>query len=101
MKPNDRRCVSCRKVASKQEFWRVVRVHSAQQLSPPVVQLDHGMGRSAYLCPQVRCLQAAQKKDRLGRVLKAPIAEQLYKTLWERLTDAQPIPPTRAGKQVF
>ncbi|NES45910.1 MAG: YlxR family protein, partial [Moorea sp. SIO2C4] len=26
MKPNYRRCLSCRKVAPKQEFWRIVRV---------------------------------------------------------------------------
>ncbi|MBW4692942.1 MAG: YlxR family protein [Lyngbya sp. HA4199-MV5] len=87
MKPNDRRCVSCRKVAPKAEFWRIVRVQSAQRHSPPTVQLDQGMGRSAYLCPQANCLQLAQKKDRLGRALKAPVADQLYKTLWQRLSD--------------
>lgn len=48
------------------------------------VQLDQGMGRSAYLCPQASCLQAAQRKDRLGRALKVVIPENIYKTLWER-----------------
>jgi len=80
MEPNYRRCVSCRKLESKQAFWRIVRVYPARQ-----VQLDQGMGRSAYLCPQASCLTAAQKKNRLGRSLRALVPEQLYETLWQRL----------------
>ncbi|NEO69676.1 YlxR family protein [Moorena sp. SIO3H5] len=80
MKPNYRRCLSCRKVAPKQEFWRIVRVYPSRK-----VQLDQGMGRSAYLCPQVSCLAAAQKKNRLGRSLRASVPKNLYETLWQRL----------------
>ncbi|HEY9907214.1 MAG TPA: YlxR family protein [Thermosynechococcaceae cyanobacterium] len=80
MSPNDRRCVSCRRVAPKSEFWRVVRPHPSQ-----IVTLDEGMGRSTYLCPQASCLQIAQKKNRLGRSLKAPIPEGIYRSLWQRL----------------
>ncbi len=80
MKPNYRRCVSCRQVAAKESFWRIVRVYPSQQ-----VQLDRGMGRSAYLCPQASCLEAARKKNRLGRSLKAPVPEHIYQSLWQRL----------------
>jgi predicted RNA-binding protein YlxR (DUF448 family) len=80
MLPNYRRCVSCRQIAHKSAFWRVVRVFSSHQ-----VQLDEGMGRSVYLCPQESCLQAAQKKDRLGRSLKTAVPEELYQLLWQRL----------------
>lgn len=80
MKPNYRRCISCRRVALKQEFWRIVRVYPSGQL-----QLDQGMGRSAYLCPQSSCLQLAQKKNRLGRSVHTLVPESLYKTLWQRL----------------
>lgn len=80
MKPNYRRCSSCRKVALKQEFWRIVRVYPLGEL-----QLDQGMGRSAYLCPEASCLQAAQKKNLLGRSLRTPVPEALYHTLWQRL----------------
>jgi len=79
---NFRRCLSCRQTGAKGEFWRVVRVYPNHQ-----VQLDQGMGRSAYLCPQTSCLTAAQKKNRLGRSLKAPIPDQLYQQLWNRLTE--------------
>lgn len=80
MKPNYRRCISCRRVGLKQEFWRIVRIYPSGQL-----QLDWGMGRSAYICPQATCLQAAQKKNRLGRSLHTPVPEALYQTLWQRL----------------
>ncbi|WP_096621468.1 YlxR family protein [Calothrix sp. NIES-3974] len=82
MKPNYRRCISCRKVGLKQEFWRIVRVFPSGQ-----VQLDEGMGRSAYLCPQADCLQIARKKDRIGRSLRTPVPEAIYQTLSERLTN--------------
>ncbi|QZZ22623.1 YlxR family protein [Leptothermofonsia sichuanensis E412] len=84
MEPNYRRCLSCRKVAHRSEFWRIVRVYPSQ-----TIELDQGMGRSAYLCPQASCLQAAQRKDRLGRVLKVPVPESIYNALWSRLAQGQ------------
>ncbi|MBF2065700.1 MAG: YlxR family protein [Calothrix sp. C42_A2020_038] len=87
MKPNYRRCLSCRKIALKQEFWRIVRVFPSGQ-----VQLDEGMGRSAYICPNTTCLGVAQKKNRLGRVLHAPVSEELYQRLWQRLAQADSQP---------
>lgn len=86
MQPNYRRCISCRRVALKQEFWRIVRVYPSGQL-----QLDWGMGRSAYICPQASCLQLAQKKNRLGRSLRVKvIPSAMYQTLWQRLSTKPP-----------
>ena len=83
--PNHRRCLSCRKAAPKSVFWRVVRVHPSR-----LIQLDQGMGRSAYLCPTAACLKAAQKKQRLARVLKTAVPESIYETLWQRLEAIAP-----------
>ena len=80
MKPNYRRCISCRQVNLKQEFWRIVRVFPSGK-----VQLDQSMGRSAYICPQESCLQAAQKKNRLGRSLHGTVPDTVYQTLWQLL----------------
>ncbi len=80
MKPNYRRCISCRTVAPKSELWRVVRVHDSGQ-----VQLDEGMGRSAYLCKTADCLHEAQKKKRLGRSLRTAVPDTLYDQLVQRL----------------
>lgn len=80
MPKNDRRCVSCRKIGSRSEFWRVVRCHPSKE-----VQIDLGMiclqGRSAYLCQTAECLELAQKKNRLGRSLKTPICDRIYHEL--------------------
>lgn len=84
MKPNYRCCASCRKIAPKEAFWRVVRLYPSHQ-----VQLDRGIGRSAYLCREAECLKAAQKKNRLGRSLKAPVSDELYQTLWQRLATSE------------
>ena len=87
MEPNYRRCISCRTVDAKSAFWRVVRRHSDR-----VVQLDTGMGRSAYLCPTASCLQAAQRKRRLDRALKAAVPQEVYAALWQRLKPDSPGP---------
>ncbi|MBE9138548.1 YlxR family protein [Nodosilinea sp. LEGE 07088] len=84
MTPNYRRCVSCRRVAPKEAFWRIVRVYDDRS-----VCLDRGMGRSVYLCPQVDCLRQAHQKNRLGRALKANVPEEIYQTLWQRLETAE------------
>jgi hypothetical protein len=80
MKPNLRRCVSCRTIADKSAFWRIVRVHPTH-----VVQIGSGMGRSAYICQQPECVKAAQRKNRLGRALKATVPEVIYETFWQQL----------------
>jgi uncharacterized protein len=75
-----RRCVSCRKVALKTEFLRVVKCHPTNK-----VEIDRGnalfQGRSAYICPTDECLQSAQKKNRLGRSLKAQVRDEIYQQL--------------------
>ncbi|WP_425215804.1 YlxR family protein [Tumidithrix helvetica] len=81
-------CVSCRKIAPKSEFWRVVRLHSDSpeaSATNPEIGLDKGMGRSAYICPNLQCLQQAQKKNRLGRSLHAQIPPQIFELLKARL----------------
>jgi uncharacterized protein len=82
MEVNYRCCVACRKVAHRQSFWRIVRVHPSHE-----VCLNSGMGRSAYLCPEENCLKTAQKKNRLGKALKASIPDSLFDQLAHRLVE--------------
>lgn len=99
MQPNYRRCISCRRVGPKTEFWRVVRVYPDR-----TVRLGEGMGRSAYLCPQADCLRQAQKKSRLGRALKVNVPEDIYQRLWHQLEDSgaksTAIAPSPPGSKV-
>lgn len=85
MKPNYRRCISCRRLELKNGFWRVVRLHSCG-----LVKIDQGMGRSAYICPTESCLKIARQKNRLGRILKASVEEEIYNILWQRLRNEDP-----------
>lgn len=97
MQNNYRRCISCRTVAPRHEFWRIVRTHPLKS-----IQLDHGMGRSAYLCPNANCLKAAQKKNRLGRALKAPVPDAIYTVLEQRLeSNTQARPESKHPTQAF
>ena len=88
-----RRCVSCQCIALRDNFWRVVRVPIAMKdehlpnsnLQQFQIQLDDGMGRSAYVCQKVECLQLAQKKNRLGRSLRTPVPPEIFDILKSRL----------------
>jgi len=76
MQKNYRRCISCRRVAPKQSFLRIVKSHSDNQ-----VQIGWGMGRSAYLCFEENCLEKAKKKNRLQKSLRISIPEKIYSDL--------------------
>jgi predicted RNA-binding protein YlxR (DUF448 family) len=81
--------VACRTLRDRRELWRVVR-----QAEGGVV-LDQGMGRSAYLCPQLSCLEEARKRRRLQRALRCPLDERLLDVLMQRLSNEalRPTPP--------
>lgn len=75
MKPNERRCISCRVVAPKTQFLRVVREPAGD------IVLNRGAGRSAYICPNPVCVNLAQKKKRLERALKTTVPASIYEAL--------------------
>jgi uncharacterized protein len=96
--PNLRRCISCRCLAPKHQFWRVVRLaetgnvqlsqpHPQANIQPAYQSETRLMGRSAYLCPQRDCLETAQKKNRLAKALKTQVPPEIYIQLGQRLTD--------------
>ena len=77
---NHRLCISCRKTAHRDTLWRIVKTFPDHR-----VQLDSGMGRSAYLCPTLSCVTAAQKKNRLARALRTAVRPEVYQQLRARL----------------
>ncbi|MEM7759284.1 MAG: YlxR family protein [Cyanobacteria bacterium P01_A01_bin.40] len=78
---NYRQCVSCKKIALKDSFWRIVRISSSYE-----IKLDRGIGRSAYLCPNVECLTHAKNKNRLNSALRTKVPDDIYQNLQERLS---------------
>jgi uncharacterized protein len=87
MKPNVRRCISCRLIAPKVQFLRVVREHSTGDL-----ELNQGMGRSAYICLTSDCILLAHKKKRLDRALRTTVPPDFYPKLWSCLKGEEPWP---------
>ena len=78
-RPVLRRCVSCRELFERTELWRVIR------LAKGGIQLDHGEGRSAYLCPSPTCLDDARRRKRLQRALRCQVADSILNDLETRL----------------
>ena len=73
-----RQCMGCRERKAKRELIRVVRGTDG------TVSLDFGgklNGRGAYVCPNVQCLQKAQKAKSLERSLEVPIPNAVYDQL--------------------
>ncbi len=85
MPPNHRCCISCRRLAHRSEFLRIVRQHPDRTIT-----IGSGMGRSAYLCLAPDCIQLAQKKNRLSRALRAPVPPEIYQQIYEQLSPSAP-----------
>ena len=80
-----RQCMGCRERKAKKELIRVVRGTDG------VVSLDFSgklNGRGAYLCPDIRCLQKAQKAKSLERSLEVPIPDEVYDRLVKEMEAA-------------
>ncbi|MFS8854289.1 YlxR family protein [Synechococcus sp. H55.2] len=75
-----RRCVGCRQLFPRSQLWRLVRQFDSHQ-----VLLDQGMGRSAYVCRRLECLQAARRKQQMSRALKAPVPDSVFQRLEQQL----------------
>jgi len=86
-RPVLRQCVACRRVADRGELLRVVR------LAGGGLALDAGMGRSAYLCPTVHCLEEARRRKRLQRSLRTPVADSIVAGLQARIEASGPATP--------
>ena len=74
-----RRCVTCRELLDRRRLWRVIR------LADGGLALDHGMGRSAYLCPTRDCLEEARRRKKLQKGLRCQVADSIYAALEQRL----------------
>ena len=78
-RPVLRRCVACRQLLDRRQFWRVIRDHQDGVL------LDQGMGRSAYLCPNEDCLEEARRRKRLQKALRCQVPDAVFEALEQRL----------------
>ena len=69
----DRKCVGCGKIKDRQELIKITKTNDGIFVNPD----NKKFGRSAYLCYNNACIEAAFKKNKIARVLKTSIPEDL------------------------
>jgi len=75
----ERTCIACKHKTDQVSFWRVARDLEGR------VALWKGLGRSAYICKRLECLEGAMAKGRLERALKGAVSNEDKRVLREEL----------------
>lgn len=71
----ERKCVGCGQVKNRDELIKITRQNAGTE-----VVINHSnkiFGRSVYLCYNNACVEAAFKKNKIAKVLKTSIPEDL------------------------
>lgn len=82
----DRKCVGCGIIKDRGELIKI----TAQNPHNDII-VNGGpkiFGRSAYLCYNNTCIENAFKKDKLKKVLKAPVPQELKGKLLDELRNS-------------
>ena len=75
-----RRCVGCGEMKDKAELVRVALNKEGSINIDPTAKAP---GRAAYLCPNMACLEKAQKSRGLERSYKRSVPPEIYEQLLE------------------
>lgn len=81
-----RTCVACRTPAPKRGLMRVVRTPGGNVEIDPT---GKKVGRGAYLCRSVACVQMALKAKKLDRVLKVSLPTDTAQELLQMAQQAE------------
>lgn len=79
-KPVIRTCIACRTAKDKKEMLRIVRATDGN------IKLDFtgkASGRGAYICDDPKCIEKCVRQKLIGRVLDAPVSDEVYKYIAE------------------
>ena len=71
----DRKCVGCGEIKNRDELIKITKEHATNTL---VINGNSKVfGRSVYLCYNNTCIESAFKKNKLQKILKTPIPQEL------------------------
>lgn len=71
----ERKCVGCGKIKNRNELIKITHESCHGNV---IVNPDNKIfGRSVYLCYNNSCIEGAFKKDKISRILKTSIPEDL------------------------
>ncbi len=71
----NRKCVGCGIIKNRDELIKITRENASGD-----IVINHNnkiFGRSAYLCYNNSCIEAAFKKNKISKVLKTSVPEDL------------------------
>jgi len=81
----ERRCAGCYQVKDRNDFIKITRTPEGVIVNPN----SYTFGRSAYLCYNNSCIESAFKKNKLAKVLKTAIPEELKGQILNELRDKE------------
>jgi len=73
-----RKCIGCGENKAKKELVRIVKNVEKGIVVDLTGKLN---GRGAYICPNINCLEKAQKNRTLSKALDTEIPEEIYDEL--------------------
>ncbi len=69
----ERKCVGCGKIKDRNEMIKITNVHGELVVNPD----SKKFGRSVYLCYNNACIENAFKKNKISRILKTSVPQDL------------------------
>jgi len=78
-----RKCVGCGEQKPKKDLIRIVKNKDGELF---VDFTGKANGRGAYICPELKCLQTAQKRKALNRALECEISTEIFERLEQELS---------------
>lgn len=73
-----RKCVACGESKPKKELIRILK---NSDLEVKIDITGKANGRGAYICNNLKCLELAQKSNKLSRALETKIPIEIYENL--------------------
>ena len=77
-----RKCTGCQEMKNKKEMIRIVHNEAGEFF---LEKKKKKPGRGAYICPNIECLEKAQKSKGLDRSFKKTVPKEVYEQLAEQL----------------
>ncbi|TAH57584.1 MAG: YlxR family protein [Methanosarcina mazei] len=78
-----RKCLGCNEMKPKKELIRIVR---SPEGKVDIDKIGKAPGRGCYICPDMKCLEAAIKAKRVENALEVPVDEDMYNKIRMQLT---------------
>lgn len=79
-----RKCLGCNEMKPKKELIRIVR---SPEGKVDIDKVGKAPGRGCYICPDLKCLEAAIKAKRVENALESPVDKDIFNKLRIQLSN--------------